>query len=327
MIEKRYSLMILNSLKMIFAGISSICVASLFNLDFAVSAGIVAMLSIMPSKKETFHTAFSRFAGFLTALFISFLCFKIFGITLTAYFIYLAVYIFICQYFKWFSSIVMNSVLISHFLTFGKMDLSTVLNEIFIFLIGVTFGILVNLHLHKKQFQIDKLKNQLDDEIKKILNRMAQRITDEQMENYDGSCFENLNEILFEAKTLALENSKNQFKTDSFDLNYINMRQNQIQILYEMYKRVKNIHTPPFTAQIISDFLKKTACEYHTENDCTSLLHELDIIKQLMKEKTLPQTRDEFESRAELYTLLQLITEFLNFKNTFAKNKIILKRS
>ena len=309
--------MILNSLKMIFAGISSICVASLFNLDFAVSAGIVAMLSIMPSKKETFHTAFSRFAGFLTALFISFLCFKMFGITLTAYFIYLVFYIFICQYFKWFSSIVMNSVLISHFLTFGKMDISTVLNEIFIFLIGVTFGILVNLHLHKKQFQIDKLKTLLDDEIKNVLNRMAQRITDDKVQNYDGSCFENIHEILFEAKSLAFENSKNQFKPEFFDLNYINMRENQIQILYEMYKRVKNIHTPPFTAKMISDFLKKTAHEYHIQNDCSSLLHELDIIKMQMKEKPLPQTREEFESRAELYTLLQLITEFLNLKNSF----------
>lgn len=302
---------------MIFAGISSICVASLFNLDFAVSAGIVAMLSIMPSKKETFHTAFSRLAGFLTALFISFLCFKMFGITLTAYFIYLVFYIFICQYFKWFSSIVMNSVLISHFLTFGKMDISTVLNEIFIFLIGVTFGILVNLHLHKKQFQIDKLKTRLDDEIKNVLNRMAQRITDDKVQNYDGSCFENIHEILFEAKSLAFENSKNQFKPEFFDLNYINMRENQIQILYEMYKRVKNIHTPPFTAKMISDFLEKTAREYHIQNDCSSLLHELDIIKMQMKEKPLPQTREEFESRAELYTLLQLITEFLNLKNSF----------
>lgn len=317
MIDKRYFLMILNSLKMIFAGISSICVASLFNLDFAVSAGIVAMLSIMPSKKETFHTAFSRFAGFLTALFISFLCFKMFGINLTAYFIYLGFYIFICQYFKWFSSIVMNSVLISHFLTFGKMDISTVLNEIFIFLIGVTFGILVNLHLHKKQFQIDKLKTLLDDEIKNVLNRMAQRITDDKLQNYDGSCFENIHEILFEAKSLAFENSKNQFKPEFFDLNYINMRENQIQILYEMYKRVKNIHTPPFTAKMISDFLKKTAREYHIQNDCSSLLHELDIIKMQMKEKPLPQTREEFESRAELYTLLQLITEFLNLKKSF----------
>ena len=317
MIEKHYSLMIFNSLKMIFAGICSICIASLFNLDFAVSAGIVAMLSIMPSKKETFHTAFSRLAGFMAALFISFICFNIFGITLTAYFIYLILYIFLCQYFKWFSSIVMNSVLISHFLTFGKMDLSTVLNEIFIFLIGVTFGILVNLHLHKKKFQINKLKTQLDDEIKKILNRMAKRIIDEQMENYDGSCFEKLYEILFEAKKLALENSKNQFKPEDYDINYINMRQNQIQILYEMYKRVKNIQTPPLTAKMISDFLNKTACEYHTENDCTSLLHELDTIKLKMREKPLPQTRDEFESRAELYTLLQLITEFLNLKNSF----------
>ena len=146
---------------------------------------------------------------------------------------------------------------------------------------------------------------------------MAKRIIDEQMENYDGSCFEKLYEILFEAKKLALENSKNQFKPETYDINYINMRQNQIQILYEMYKRVKNIQTPPLTAKMISDFLNKTACEYHTENDCTSLLHELDTIKLKMKEKPLPQTRDEFESRAELYTLLQLITEFLNLKNSF----------
>lgn len=197
------------------------------------------------------------------------------------------------------------------------MDISTVLNEIFIFLIGVTFGILVNLHLHKKQFQIDKLKTRLDDEIKNVLNRMAQRITDDKVQNYDGSCFENIHEILFEAKSLAFENSKNQFKPEFFDLNYINMRENQIQILYEMYKRVKNIHTPPFTAKMISDFLKKTAREYHIQNDCSSLLHELDIIKMQMKEKPLPQTREEFESRAELYTLLQLITEFLNLKNSF----------
>ena len=146
---------------------------------------------------------------------------------------------------------------------------------------------------------------------------MAKRIIDEQMENYDGTCFEKLYEILFEAKSLAFENSKNQFKPEFFDLNYINMRENQIQILYEMYKRVKNIHTPPFTAKMISDFLKKTAREYHIQNDCSSLLHELDIIKMQMKEKPLPQTREEFESRAELYTLLHLITEFSNLKNSF----------
>ena len=106
------------------------------------------------------------------------------------------------------------------------------------------------------------------------------------------------------------------------------MRQNQIQILYEMYKRVKNIQTPPLTAKMISDFLNKTACEYHTENDCTSLLHELDTIKLKMKEKPLPQTRDEFESRAELYTLLQHYRVF-EFKKQFypSTQKITLKHS
>ena len=92
--------MIVNSVKMIFAAICSICVAQLFNLDFAISAGIVAILTIQPSKRETFSTAIARFYGFVIAIVISFICFKIFGITTLGFFVYLAIYVFICQKFR-----------------------------------------------------------------------------------------------------------------------------------------------------------------------------------------------------------------------------------
>ena len=302
--------MIVNSVKMIFAAICSICVAQLFNLDFAISAGIVAILTIQPSKRETFSTAIARFYGFVIAIVISFICFKIFGITTLGFFVYLAIYVFICQKFRWYSAIAMNSVLISHFLSIGVMNFQTIVNESLIFLIGVLFGILVNLHLHKNTKEMNRLKNLLTEQVQKIINRMSQRIIDQNLQNYDGKCFIQLNKDFYLAKEIADVNYKNQLKKDDSDIKYLENLGNQIGILYEMYKRVKNIKTQPSTAKIISDFLQKVSEEYPIQNN-EILLNEFNSIWQEMKNRPLPQTRQEFEDRAELFTLLELIEEFL----------------
>ena len=302
--------MIVNSVKMIFAAIFSIFVAQLFNLDFAISAGIVAILTIQPSKRETFSTAIARFYGFVIAIVISFICFKIFGITTLGFFVYLAIYVFICQKFRWYSAIAMNSVLISHFLSIGVMNFQTIVNESLIFLIGVLFGILVNLHLHKNVKEMNRLKNLLTEQVQKIINRMSQRIIDQTLQNYDGKCFIQLNKDFYLAKEIADVNYKNQLKKDDTDIKYLENLGNQIGILYEMYKRVKNIKTQPSTAKIISDFLQKVSEEYPIQNN-EILLNEFNELWNEMKNRPLPQTRQEFEDRAELFTLLELIEEFL----------------
>ena len=302
--------MIVNSVKMIFAAICSICVAQLFNLDFAISAGIVAILTIQPSKRETFSTAIARFYGFVIAIVISFICFKIVGITTLGFFVYLAIYVFICQKFRWYSAIAMNSVLISHFLSIGVMNFQTIVNESLIFLIGVLFGILVNLHLHKNVKEMNRLKNLLTEQVQKIINRMSQRIIDQNLQNYDGKCFIQLNKDFYLAKEIADVNYKNQLKKDDSEIKYLENLGNQIGILYEMYKRVKNIKTQPSTAKIISDFLQKVSEEYPIQNN-EILLNEFNELWNEMKNRPLPQTRQEFEDRAELFTLLELIEEFI----------------
>ena len=302
--------MIVNSVKMIFAAIFSIFVAQLFNLDFAISAGIVAILTIQPSKRETFSTAIARFYGFVIAIVISFICFKIFGITTLGFFVYLAIYVFICQKFRWYSAIAMNSVLISHFLSIGVMNFQTIVNESLIFLIGVLFGILVNLHLHKNVKEMNRLKNLLTEQVQKIINRMSQRIIDQNLQNYDGKCFIQLNKDFYLAKEIADVNYKNQLKKDDSEIKYLENLGNQIGILYEMYKRVKNIKTQPSTAKIISDFLQKVSEEYPIQNN-EILLNEFNELWNEMKNRPLPQTRQEFEDRAELFTLLELIEEFI----------------
>jgi len=313
--------LLFRSVKIIAAAVLAILVAQALGLDFAVSAGIVAILSVQPTKKETLRTALARFLAFAVALAISLALFNLLGFTLPVFFIYLAIFILLCQWRGWGSAMAMDSVLISHFISLGKTGPSELLNEVLLFVIGVAFGILVNIFLHKKTDYIEELKSKTDDKIKLVLHRMAQRILDPNLLDYDGSCFESLGQSIFIAKKQAEENFNNQFsKKDTFDSRYLAMREAQTKVLQEMFKCAKEISAVPRTAPLIADFMEKVSLEYHKDNDVQSLLKELSQIREKMKALPLPQTRPEFEDRANLFLLMERLQEFLTIKSNFVLN-------
>lgn len=309
---------VLIPIKIIVAAILAILTAQLLKLDFAISAGIVAILSVQPTKKETLNTAISRFNAFVFALIISFICYNFFGFTSFAFFIYLIIFIFVCHFFKWHSAMAMDSVLISHFISFNKFGLSEFKNEVFLFLIGVSFGILANIFLRKKTDKIEFLKNEADVQIKNILFRMSQKILNLDFSDYNGDCFYKLDKAILDAKIFARENSNNQFlKNDDFDEKYIAMRESQKNVLMEIYKCIIELKSVPETALRVSEFFKKVSVEYEKNNDVVSLIEELKIIQEEMKKIKLPDSRDEFEDRAILFMILKRMNDFLNLKKDF----------
>ena len=82
------------AVKVILAVIISVIIARLLKLDFAVSTGIIAILTIQPTKSETVKTAFARFIAFLAALGVSGLAFGFLGVNWTAFFVYLVIFVF-----------------------------------------------------------------------------------------------------------------------------------------------------------------------------------------------------------------------------------------
>ena len=260
-----------NTVKITVTAVLAILCAQALKLDFAVSAGIVAILSVQPTKKETLHTALARLLSFAVTLLISITFFNLLSFTVLVFFLYLLIFILVCQWRKWISAMSMDSVLILHFLSFGKTDPAEIKNEVLLFVFGVAFGILVNLLLHKKTDYIEELKKQTDNQIKLVLHRMTLRIQNPALEDYDGSCFVSLNESIFTAKKQAEKNYNNQFsKKDTFDSRYLDMREKQTKILYEMFKAAQLLGTIPATATLLSDFLEKVSNEYHKDNDVKS---------------------------------------------------------
>ena len=307
-----------NTIKIAGSATLSIFLATLLHLDFAVSAGIITILTIQPTKQETLQTAAGRFYAFLAALTIAFVGFTLFGYTLPAFMFYLLLFICICQTFGWYSSMAMNSVLISHFLTFKSVNSTTIFNEVMIFTLGVGVGIIANLHLHKNTDYILKLQQETDEQIKQILRKMSERILCQDVSDYNENNFRELKSSIRKAGITAEQNYKNQFdKNDTYDIDYIKMRDKQYHILYEMYKSTRTLETTPITAKIVSDLFLEISESYHRDNTAAKLLENFRKIQKEMKEKPLPTERKEFEDRARLFILLNYTEEFLEIKKEF----------
>lgn len=312
--------LLFKTFKIAAAAVVAILLAYILRLENPLSTGIVAILTIQPTKKETFKTALGRLLAFICATVIAYACFQILGFNVPAFCVYLFIFIFICHICGWYSAMAMVSVLISHFLLAKTMNIKLIANESAIFIIGAGVGLLANLHLKRNVDYMEELRNKTDSQIKKILSRMAERIIDKDISDYNGECFDVLRDSIRKAKNLAEENYNNQLiNGDTYDREYICMREKQCFVLYEMYKSVRSMETTPLTAEKISGFLKDTAEAYHKDNTVEELLEKFYELDKSMKNKPLPIERTEFEDRARLYVLLRNIEEFLKLKSEFAK--------
>lgn len=309
---------LINTLKVSIASMCAIYAADILNLEFAVSAGIVAILSIQPTKKETIKTAAGRFFAFVCAVIIARITFLLLGYNFAAFGVYLICFVGVCFVFKWNSAIAMDSVLITHFLSVGNMSTDIVINEFLIFSIGTLAGILANAHLKKDVLNIEKLKDDTDNQIRKILYRMSERILVQDMTDYDGGCFTILWDNLRKAQNMAERNYMNVYASDDvYDMKYLEMRNNQCHVLYEMYKNIRQLSTTPIQAEKISGLLRKISVEYQKDNTVVELMDAFQKLDREMKEEPLPVERIEFEDRARLFALLRLLEEFLNIKKAF----------
>ena len=120
---------LLNCIKLICASMLSMGIAQLLHLEFVASAGVISLLTIMPTKKETFKTAGIRFLAFIVALVLAFACYTLVGFNIKAFAVFLIFFILICQLCKWNYALTICSVIASHFLILGDMSFAHVMNE------------------------------------------------------------------------------------------------------------------------------------------------------------------------------------------------------
>lgn len=309
-------------MKIAVAAAVSIALAGRFGLKYPATAGIITVLSIGNTKRETLKTAAKRGAAFLCALLFSAGCFQLLGYTLQGFALYLTLFALLCLCAGWGEAIAMDSVLVTHFLAEGSMGRLVLRNEILLFLIGTLAGIAVNLHLRRREEDFEKLSEEVDDQIKGILHRMSLWLPKEDRRGYGSGCFERLEKALVAARDCAAANYNNAvFTNDNRELEYVEMREKQGSVLREIYGNIKSIAFLPEQAEQVAALFGEVERSYHRDNTVDGLLGKMEELLADLKGQELPASREEFEARAVLFHILMQVRRFLELKKDYVQKR------
>ena len=305
-------------LKITIGAFLAVFIASLLDISYSTSAGVITILSIQNTKRETLLIVGKRIGAFFIALIIAFLSFYLFGYEVIAIAFFLLLFSILCNVFSLQDGLVMNTVLIFHFYGEQSMSLFWIKNELMILFIGTGIGIIMNSYMPGNAKLIRKNQEYLEGAIREVLHQMSSMIRMENGACYTDIHFQMLDEKLEKMALWAYEERDNTLTFENrYFIKYVQLRKNQSFTLKQLYKDIQLLHAVPVQAIMVSDYIEEISKTFHEYNNGEMLKKQLENILEMMKGQPLPTTREEFEDRAILYRILYDLEEFLQIKIQF----------
>lgn len=308
---------VIKVIKLSFGSILAIIIASLFNLQYSIVAGVITLLVVKDTKKETLAGALSKLFGFILCIVYSYICFRLLGYNLFSFSLYIFITIGTCFALKISNVIAMCVVIASHYLLQGSMSIYWVLNETGLFIIGAGIGIIINMFMPSNIHKIYIGQQKLQKQVSLILIDIANIISSPDKDISFQHNLDELNKLINNSTKAAYENINNNLLSDTqYFLEHMEIIKSQRDILSTLYDLVSQLDYAPYQGYIVARFINKVGNTSFESDTITNLLNDLDVIYKDMKIQPLPKDRGEFENRAILFLCLTELKKYLvNRKN------------
>ncbi|MCJ0601559.1 aromatic acid exporter family protein, partial [Enterococcus cecorum] len=304
----------LRTIKTVIASVLAILIATQLHLLYATAAGIIAILSVGNTKKTSLKSGLGRVLSLGLAIILSFICFTTLGFHTWAFGVFLLVFIPLSVRFNLADAIVVNSVLITHFLVEKSFSWQMILNETLLMTIGVGLALLLNLYMPDNEKQLKEDIKAIEEDFRTIIFAMAAHLNLEKIAPLDDACLD-LRSKLRAALNQAHIHQKNQWiSEEDYYSEYFSMRLAQLRILRDMVNLLIEIDIDGLFVDELRKVLISTAENFAEENDGKLILWQIEAVYQNYRQKPLPQTREEFENRALLFQFLQSFRSFIEIK-------------
>lgn len=311
----------LRTIKTVIASVLAILIATQLHLLYATAAGIIAILSVGNTKKTSLKSGLGRVLSLGVAIILSFICFTTLGFHPWAFGVFLLVFIPLSVRFNLADAIVVNSVLITHFLVEKSFSWQMILNETLLMTIGVGLALLLNLYMPDNEKQLKEDIKAIEEDFRTIIFAMAAHLNLEKMAPLDDACLD-LRSKLRAALNQAHIHQKNQWiSEEDYYSEYFSMRLAQLRILRDMVNLLIEIDIDGLFVDELRKVLISTAENFAEENDGKLILWQIEAVYQNYRQKPLPQTREEFENRALLFQFLQSFRSFVEIKAIFYQSE------
>src|SRR5699024_3637872 len=307
----------------------AVTIAQLIGVTNIMSAGILTILCIQPSRKKSVESAWHRFIACLIAIVFSIVFFETLGYTPFTLAILLTLFIPTTVYLKIEKGIMTSTVITLNLYVLGSIQFSFIKEQIILIVIGIGTGLLMNLYMPSLDDKMKKKQSELEDNFQIILTEIARYIRKGNLA-WSGKEFAHTGKILDEAMQLVeLDKENHLFRDQHSYYNYFTMRNSQFEILENMLPLATRLPQKDDVSTLVADFFLKLADSIQPEYTAFIFLAEINELRETFKQKELPQTQEEFETRASLFQLIHELEEYLKLKQKYKKpdvRKLNLKR-
>ncbi|MCJ0930924.1 aromatic acid exporter family protein [Virgibacillus halodenitrificans] len=305
----------------------AISVAQLLGVTNFVSAGILTILCIQPSRKQSFLSAWNRFLACIIATIYSFIFFETIGYNPLVVGLMLAVFIPTTVYLNITQGIATSSVIILNLYSASYMSVSFLVDQFLLIIIGVGIGLLLNLYMPSLDKKLTEKQMLLEENFQVVLFEIAQYIRNKNID-WDGKEITKIQELLEEAHDLVERDQENHLLRNRHPFrDYFNMRERQFELLQRMLPLVTKLPKQYSISEKIANFFEGLSNAVHPGNTAILYLEELEELRKTFDDEDLPTSREEFETRANLFRLLHEIEQYLLLKKKFKTSDVSSKRS
>lgn len=173
------SKILLLAVKIAIGSSMAIYIAQRLELEYAISAGTITLLTLMTTKWETVKLSIFRLVTFVVTILLTWIIFPYVNSIWIGYGILIFFVVLLAEVSGWRATISVNSVIGAHLLTNQDQGIAFVKNEFLLVLIGIVIAFLLNLfqnnHRHKKDIVADM--RYTEKQLQVILCRFAEYLS------------------------------------------------------------------------------------------------------------------------------------------------------
>ncbi|OIK10339.1 hypothetical protein BIV60_21565 [Bacillus sp. MUM 116] len=304
------------------AGVS-IWIAELLHLQFSSFAAIICILCIEKTKIQSIRSSLERFAACTLSLALSGLVFRVLGFNPLVFSLFILLLIPLLVRLRLQKGFINSVVIVLHIFTLEDFTLPIALNELQIVIIGVGVAILLNSYMPNVEKNLKETKSIIEEKFKKILFEYGAYL-EKGDQGWDGKELLELEEDLKKGKILAIQFDENQLLADKKGYyHYFDMREKQFVILNRMLPIVSSLNEDVVQRHVFAQYLYDISTDVKSANTVDKHLNRLKDQYRKMKELELPKSRNEFETRAAVYHLMNEMEFYLKTKMNYYDEKQI----
>lgn len=306
------------SFKMTIGFALGIFIASLLKLDFPVSAGIIAMLNMLDTKRESAKVAWRRLYASAMGLILALIVFSLFGFQLWVLILFVAFFTPIAFKVNAREGIIVNIVLMSHFLVYKEITWVHIGNEYLLVVIGAVVSLLMNLHMPDRSPRLLEMQTEVEELMRGFILNLGFSIKNLCILDHADYELNKIEKLIKSAKKMAYEYMNNYYiKDNDYYLEYFQMRLQQVRRLKYMEERLLTVIINQNEAVLISEFTERLADQFDLNNDGKKMLNDLQALKETFKTFDLPKTHFELEQKSFLIQYTSDLEEFIAIKTRY----------